>query len=199
MTLRITQFGESILTQKGKSVESFDASLSKLAQEMLVSMHAAEGIGLAAQQVGQAVRFCVVDVPDHPEYPISCILDGKPLSPSLLMPLALANPTIEFPPSDENFYEEGCLSFPGIRGEVARPERIQVFYLDLDGVSHELECDCLLARCIQHEVDHLDGILFIDRMEKKVFSEIKTEVKDLKKRTLDCLKAGKLPQIPSQE
>ncbi len=199
MTLRITQFGESILQEKGKPVESFDSSLTELANQMLEAMDAAEGIGLAAQQIGQAIRFCVVDVPDHPEYPINCLLDGKPLSSSLLMPMALSNPTIEFLPSDEYFYEEGCLSFPKIKGDVARPERIRVSYLDLDGVSHELECDGLLARCIQHEVDHLDGVLFIDRMEKKVFSQIKSEVKELKKRTLDTLKAGKLPQIPPKE
>ena len=75
-------------------------------------MHQVQGIGLAAQQVGKAIRFCVVDVPDHPDYPIACILDGKPLSPSLLMPMSLANPQVTALPSDEYYYEEGCLSFP---------------------------------------------------------------------------------------
>ena len=199
MPLRITQYGEAILQQKGEDVISFDINLSNLAQEMLEAMQEADGIGLAAQQIGQATRFCVVDVPDHPDYPISCSLDGKSLSPSLLMPLALANPFVEFLPSEEYFYEEGCLSFPEIRGEIARPECIRVTYQDLDGVKHELECDGLLARCIQHEVDHLDGILFIDRMEKKEFAEIKGEVKALKKRTLDSIKSGKKPPIPPRE
>ena len=124
MTLRITQYGESILHEKGKKVESFDANLSELSKDMLEAMHQVQGIGLAAQQVGKAIRFCVVDVPDHPDYPIACILDGKPLSPSLLMPLSLANPQVTHLPSDEYYYEEGCLSFPDIRGDVARPERI---------------------------------------------------------------------------
>ena len=78
-------------------------------------MEQAEGIGLAAQQIGQALQFCVVDVPEHPDYPMTCILDGKPLSPSLVMPMALANPKITPLPSDEYYQEEGCLSFPFIR------------------------------------------------------------------------------------
>ncbi len=199
MTLRITQYGESILHQKGSTVESFDAELSQLSKDMLEAMHQVEGIGLAAQQVGKALRFCVVDVPDHPEYPMACIVDGKALSPSLLMPLSLANPEITPLPSDEYYYEEGCLSFPEIRGDVVRPERILVRYQDLDGVRHELECDGLLARCIQHEADHLDGILFTERMEKKVYAEVKAEVQALKKKTLNTLKVGKLPQIPIPE
>ena len=199
MTLRITQYGEPILRQKGSTITSFDDKLTELANQMLEAMEQADGIGLAAQQIGQAIQFCVVDVPDHPEYPMTCILDDKPLSPSLLMPIALANPEITPLPSDEYYYEEGCLSFPQIRGEVARPERICVNYHDLDGNQHRLECDGLLARCIQHEVDHLNGILFIDRMEKKTVSEIKQEIRELKQRTLACLAEGKLPEIPPQE
>ncbi len=193
MTLRITQYGESILHQKGKNVEIFNSELSKLSIDMLESMRQVEGIGLAAQQVGKALQFCVVDVPEHPEFPTTCILDGKPLSSTLLMPLSLANPSVDFLPSDEFYYEEGCLSFPEIRGDVARPERIVVRYQDLDGAVHQLECDGLLSRCIQHEVDHLNGVLFIDRMEKDVLSEIKSEIKALKKNTLESLKSGNLP------
>ena len=199
MTLRITQYGESILHQDGKVVSSFGAELTELANQMLKAMDQAEGIGLAAQQIGEAIRFCVVDVPEHPEYPMTCILDGKPLSPSLLMPMSLANPEVLPLLSNEYYYEEGCLSFPEIRGEVARPERISVKYQDLDGNAHQLECDGLLARCIQHEVDHLNGVLFIDRMEKKTFAEIKKEVKELKQRTIASLKEGKLPEIPPRE
>ena len=199
MTLRITQYGEHILRQKGSPITSFDDKLTDLANQMLDAMEQADGIGLAAQQIGQAIQFCVVDVPDHPEYPMTCILDDKPLSPSLLMPIALANPEITPLPSNEYYYEEGCLSFPQIRGEVARPERICVNYHDLDGNQHRLECDGLLARCIQHEVDHLNGILFIDRMEKKTVSEIRQEIRELKERTLTCLAEGKLPEIPPQE
>ena len=193
MTLRITQYGESILHDKGKSVSDFSEELAHLSEQMIETMHHAEGIGLAAQQIGQALRFCVVEVPDHPDYPTTCILDGKPLSPALIMPMSLANPKIEFLPSDEFYYEEGCLSLPEIKGDVARPELIQVEYQDLDGIPHALECDGLLARCIQHEVDHLDGILFIERMEKSHFAEIRDEVRTLRKKTQSCLKEGNLP------
>ena len=183
MTLSVTQYGESILHQKGKQVTEFSSKLSRLYHDMLEAMYAEEGIGLAAQQVGIALQFCVIDVPSIPDYPITCILDDKTLSHQLLMPMALANPKIEILPCDEYYYEEGCLSFPEIKGEVARPEVIVVRYRDIEGNSHTLQCDGLLGRCIQHEVDHLNGILFIDRMEKEIYAEIKQEVQALKKRT----------------
>ena len=190
MSLNIRYFGDSILRQKGSKVESFDIQLTKLSEDMLELMHASEGIGLAAQQIGKALLFCVVEVPEHPDYPMTCILDGKALAPSLIMPISMANPVVETLPSDEYYYEEGCLSFPGINADVARPERILVTYQDLDGALHKLECDGLLARCIQHEVDHLNGILFIDRMEKKTYAEIKKEVQTLKQQTLEQAKNG---------
>ena len=184
MALKISFYGEPILTQKGKKITDFSNDLKKLYQDMLDTMYKEEGIGLAAQQVGLALQFCVIDVPNHPEYPITCILDGKPISPQLLMPMVLINPIIDFLPSDEYYYEEGCLSFPEIKADVARPELIIVKYQDIDGNAHNLECDGLLGRCIQHEVDHLNGILFIDRMEKEAYSEIKKDIQTLKKLTL---------------
>ena len=190
MSLKISYFGDPILRKKGSKVEDFDESLLKLSKEMLVLMHESEGIGLAAQQVGEAIQFCVVEVPEHPDYPMTCIFDGKALSPSLVMPMSLANPKVKVLPSDEYYYEEGCLSFPGINADVARPERILITYQDLDGVEHTLECDGLLARCIQHEVDHLNGVLFIDRMEKQTYAGIKKEVQELKKRTIENSKKG---------
>ena len=178
------------MRQKGRKIEKFDEQLTKLATDMLEIMHTSEGIGLAAQQIGKAIQFCVMEVPDYPDYPTACILDGKPLSSSLIMPLSLANPEVKTLPSDEYYYEEGCLSFPGINADVARPERIVVTYQDLDGIEHTLECDGLLARCIQHEVDHLNGVLFIDRMEKNTYAEIKKDVQTLKRQTIESSKKG---------
>ena len=200
MTLSVTQYGESILHQKGKKVTQFPGKLTGLYQDMLEAMYAEEGIGLAAQQVGIALQFCVVDVPSIPDYPITCILDDKALSHQLLMPMALANPKVEVLPCDEYYYEEGCLSFPEIKGEVARPELIVVRYQDIEGNAHTLQCDGLLGRCIQHEVDHLNGILFIDRMEKEIYAEIKQEVQALKKRTQSNQKqkTKSSPKAPSQ-
>lgn len=185
MSLTLRYFGDPVLKQPGRQVEIFDDKLSKLSQDMLELMHLAEGIGLAAQQIGQALQFCVVEVPEHPDYPITCILDGKALAPSLIMPISLANPSITFLPSEEYYYEEGCLSFPGINADVARPDRIVVNYQDLEGAEHSLECDGLLARCIQHEVDHLNGVLFIDRMEKQTLSGIKKDVQMIRKQTIE--------------
>ena len=183
MSLKLRYFGDPVLRQSGRKIEKFDDQLASLSQEMIEVMRESDGIGLAAQQIGIAEQFCVMDVPEHPEYPILCVLDGKALSPSLLMPMSLANPIVSPLPSDEYYYEEGCLSFPGINADVARPEKISVSYQDVDGVAHTLECDGLLARCIQHEVDHLNGVLFIDRMEKETYAEIKKEVQSLKKET----------------
>ena len=183
MSLRLRYFGDPVLRQSGRKIEKFDDQLASLSQEMIEVMRESDGIGLAAQQVGIAEQFFVMDVPEHPDYPILCVLDGKALSPSLLMPMSLANPVVSPLPSDEYYYEEGCLSFPGINADVARPEKISVSYQDVDGVAHTLECDGLLARCIQHEVDHLNGVLFIDRMEKETYVEIKKEVQSLKKET----------------
>ena len=183
MSLRLRYFGDPVLRQSCRKIEKFDDQLASLSQEMIEVMRESDGIGLAAQQVGIAEQFCVMDVPEHPDYPILCVLDGKALSPSLLMPMSLANPVVSPLPSDEYYYEEGCLSFPGINADVARPEKISVSYQDMDGIAHTLECDGLLARCIQHEVDHLNGVLFIDRMEKETYAEIKKEVQSLKKET----------------
>ena len=183
MSLRLRYFGDPVLRQSGRKIEKFDDQLASLSQEMIEVMRESDGIGLAAQQIGIAEQFCVMDVPEHPEYPILCVLDGKALSPSLLMPMSLANPIVSPLPSDEYYYEEGCLSFPGINADVARPEKISVSYQDVDGVAHTLECDGLLARCIQHEVDHINGVLFIDRMEKETYAEIKKDVQSLKKET----------------
>jgi len=188
MTFKIRKFGDPVLRQTGNKVLEFNEELVSLSKQMLETMHDHEGIGLAAQQIGKAIQFCVMDVPEHPEYPMLCLLDGKQISSSLLMPLSLANPRVEELPGDEYYYEEGCLSFPGINADIARPDRIVVHYQDLDGANHSLECDGLLARCIQHEVDHLNGILYIDRMEKKTFAEIKKEVQTLKKDTTTKLK-----------
>ena len=192
MALNISFYGEPILTKKGKRITEFSDDLKKLYQDMLDTMYKEEGIGLAAQQVGLALQFCVIDVPNHPEYPITCILDGNPISPQLLMPMVLINPTVDFLPSDEYYYEEGCLSFPDIKADVARPELIIVKYQDIDGNAHNLECDGLLGRCVQHEVDHLNGILFIDRMEKDAYSEIKKDIQTLKKLTLSNKKISSL-------
>ncbi len=184
MPLRIVHYNAPILRQKGRNVTVFDAELTRLANEMVAVMNEAEGIGLAAQQIGLALQLCVVDL-SSAKRNFSWALDGVSTPLELIMPMALVNPSVTVQPSEKLPYEEGCLSFPGIRGDILRPDRISVTFQDLNGVAHTLVCDGLFARCIQHEVDHLNGVLFIDRMEKKVRQSIDADVKELAGRTRD--------------
>lgn len=185
--LPIVRYNDPVLRKKGARVVAFDAALAALADDMVATMHAAEGIGLAAQQIGRAIQFCVVDLCEA-KRDFAWELDGARPPLELFMPLALANPVVTALPSDETLYEEGCLSFPGIRGDVARPDAVRVEFQDLQGGSHTLVCTGLLGRCIQHEVDHLNGVLFIERMDKKTRAQIDDAVKALAKETRTAAK-----------
>jgi len=187
MSLKIVQFNEQVLRKKGSRVTSFDAALSKLAEAMIETMHDAEGIGLAAQQIGQAIQLCVIDLRPV-ENKFDWEYDGAKPPLELFMPLVLVNPEVTAVPEPETVYEEGCLSFPDIRGDVVRPDRITVKFKDASGHPHVLVCTGLLSRCIQHEVDHLNGILYIDRMDKETLLSIDPELKALKKRTRESVK-----------
>lgn len=188
MSLRVCLFNEPVLRQKGKVVDTFDSELDSLSQDMVETMYAHEGIGLAAQQIGKALMLCVVDVPQTPDSEFQLTLDGKSPPPELLMPMSLLNPIVELLPSIETTYEEGCLSFPGINGNVVRPDKIRVSFQDLQGNPHLMECNGLLGRCVQHEVDHLNGVLFIDRMDPESLKVVDSRIKKLKKQTQKSLK-----------
>jgi peptide deformylase len=183
MALRIVHYNEPVLRTKGEKVSTFDAALRSLAEEMIETMHDAGGIGLAAQQIGRALQLCVVDLRES-DAEFSYEIDGARPPMDLFMPLVLANPQVTVhPKTDETVYEEGCLSFPNIRGDVVRPDVITVKFHDQHGTPHTLTCDGLFSRCIQHEVDHLNGVLFIERMDKKTRAKIEDEVKALAKDT----------------
>lgn len=183
MALKIVHYNEAVLRRKGEKVTAFDAALAELKEEMAATMHEAAGIGLAAQQIGRALQFCVVDLRES-DQDFTWELDGARPPLDLFMPLALANPKITVVRgTPETLYEEGCLSFPKIRGDVARPDAITVEFQDERGVPHVLRCDGLFSRCIQHEADHLNGVLFIDRMDKKTRGAIDDAVKALAKST----------------
>src|SRR3954470_23250452 len=190
MVLKIVQFNEPILRKKGGKITAYNAALAELAENMVETMHDAEGIGLAAQQVGEAIQLCVVDLRPV-ESKFDWEYDGAKPPLELFMPLALANPEITAVPKPETVYEEGCLSFPQIRGDVVRPDEITVKFQDVAGHAHILRCNGLLSRCIQHEVDHLNGVLYIDRMEKDVLATIDPELKALKKATREAAKKEK--------
>jgi peptide deformylase len=192
MVLPIVHYNDSVLRKKGVRVTTFDAALAKLSADMIATMHDARGIGLAAQQVGLAIQLCVVDLTEA-DWDFNWELDGSRPPLELIMPMVLANPEVKKLPSDETVFEEGCLSFPKIRGDVIRPDAILVKFQDAFGTPHTLLCDGMLARCIQHENDHLQGVLFIDRMEKKVRASVDKAVKDLAKTTKD--RSGKNPLL----
>ena len=187
MTLPIVRFNSPILRKKGVKVTRFDAALARLAEDMIDSMHAAAGIGLAAQQVGHALQLCVVDL-RQTESEFQWEYDGARLPLDLFMPLVIINPVIIVIPEPTTSYEEGCLSFPEIRGDVIRPDKLSVKFQDLMGLSHTLVCTGLLSRCVQHEADHLNGILFIERMDKSVLTLIDPDLKALKKQTREAAK-----------
>ncbi|MEO6001638.1 MAG: peptide deformylase [Opitutus sp.] len=188
MSLQIVHYCDPILRRKGEKITVFDAFLRRLSADMIATMHAANGIGLAAQQIGQDLQICVIDL-RKVEIDFTWELDGAKPPLDLFMPLTLVNPELSVARgTDEYLYEEGCLSFPNIRGDVARPDAITTKFQDENGVAHVLRCDGLLARCIQHEADHLNGILFIDRMDKKVRTKVDPLVRALAKDTRDARK-----------
>jgi peptide deformylase len=184
MALRITQYEEPILRKKGKDVTAFDNTLRVLVQQMIETMDEANGIGIAAQQVGRDLQLCIVDVSECEE-DFDYLLDGRRPPLDLFMPLAMANPKVEFMDEGSTVYEEGCLSFPDIRGSIERPQAVRVKYQDTDGNAHVLVCDGIFARCVQHEVDHLNGILFIDRMDKKTLRKLEPKLKKLRETTAE--------------
>lgn len=160
MSLRIRQYPDPVLREVARPVSAKDPGLKALAADMLAQMHASEGVGLAAQQIGETRAICVIEVP--PDYDLD--ETGQPLNPGLPMPLILLNPVIQPVEDETGPHDEGCLSFPGLRGRIVRPLAIALAYDDLDGVHHECVVRGFAARVIQHEVDHLNGVLFIDRM-----------------------------------
>ena len=188
MPLRIVHYNDPVLHRKGVKIERFDAALAELASEMIDTMHEAAGIGLAAQQIGRALQLCVVDLREA-DADFTWEIDGARPPLELFMPLVLANPEVAVVRgTPETYYEEGCLSFPKIRGDVPRPDAITVKFQDVAGVPHTLRCNGLLARCVQHEADHLNGVLFIDRMAKPVLAAIEPDLKALKKQTREAAK-----------
>ena len=192
MSLEIVHYNHPVLRKKGEKITAFDGALASFAQEMVEAMHAAHGIGLAAQQVGRAIQLCVVDLREV-EAEFDWRLDGAKTPLDLIMPMVIANPKVtESKEAPKEPLEEGCLSFPEIRGDVVRTTEITVKFQDQLGQPHVLQCTDLLARCVLHEADHLNGILFIDRMEKAVRAELDEAVKALAKRT----KAGKAAPPP---
>jgi len=142
---------DPVLRQLSKPVERVDAPLRKLADDMLATMYDAPGIGLAAIQIGEPLRMLVIDLAKEDETPA---------------PHVFINPEVLESSDQRSIYEEGCLSIPDYYAEVERPASVRVKYLDRDGKLQEMEAEGLMATCLQHEIDHLNGVLFIDHISK---------------------------------
>ena len=183
MILPILQYGDPILRAKGKRIEKIDDRIRELAANMIETMHAAHGIGLAAQQIGEALQLTVLDISAIEDRPSTLKLDGKDTTdPKTVMPLVLINPEIELRGETEVGLE-GCLSFPEITGDIERAQSVTVRAQTLEGDAIQVEASGFLARAIQHEGDHLNGILFIDRMNSAAKAALSSRLKRLQKET----------------
>ena len=182
MILPILQYGDPILRTKGKRIEEIDDRVRELAANMLETMHAAHGVGLAAQQIGEALQLTVLDVSAVEDRPSTLKLDRTDVDPKTTMPLVLMNPEIELRGETEVGLE-GCLSFPEITGDIERAESVIVRAGTLEGGTIHIEASGFLARAIQHECDHLNGILFIDRMRSAAKVALSSRLRRLQKET----------------
>ncbi len=187
MVLEIVKYGHPVLRERGARVESLTPEIRELAANMLDTMHASKGVGLAAQQVGRAVQLAVHDVRGIKDRPSTLELDGQPAELDAFMPLVLINPDIT-PLGEPVAGPEGCLSFPEIFADITRPQTIEVSAMNLAGETVRFRCGGLLARAIQHEHDHLRGILFIDRMTRATKQELQAELDALQADTKAELK-----------
>ena len=140
---------DPVLKTKAKPVENIDGGIVRLMDDMLETMYRAPGIGLAAPQIGILQRVIVVDVAEKDEKP---------------QPFAMANPEILWKSDETSVHNEGCLSLPDHYADVTRPKQVRLRYIDRNGEVRELDADNLLATCVQHEIDHLNGVLFIDHI-----------------------------------
>ena len=188
MILEITKYGNPILRQKGAAIEKITPEIKQLIADMFETMRERHGVGLAAQQIGKALQLTVIDVREvGPERPSTLELKGKPTDVADIMPLVLINPVVT-PVNEPATGGEGCLSFPEIFAEISRPESVDVKALNEKGKPIEFRAGGLLARAVQHETDHLNGILFIDRMERKQKEELRDELDALQAATKAELK-----------
>jgi peptide deformylase len=182
MRLPVRQYGDPILRAKGKRIEKLDDRIRELAQNMIETMHAANGVGLAAQQIGEPLQLTVLDVSQVEDRPSTMKLNGKDVDPKTAMPLILLNPQLTLS-RETGTGTEGCLSFPEITGEIERSESVIARGETLEGELIEVEATGLLARALQHEVDHLNGILFIDRMSSAAKASWASRLKRMQKET----------------
>ena len=180
MVLPVVKYGSPVLRKKGERIDKIAPEINALIEDMFDTMHAARGVGLAAQQVGKALQLTVIDVTGIEDRPSTLELNGKSADVEAFMPLVLINPVVT-PVGPPVSGPEGCLSFPEIYSDITRPESVDVTALDRYGNPIQFRCGGLLARAVQHETDHLNGILFIDRMTREDKEELKPDLERIRK------------------
>jgi peptide deformylase len=179
MVREIVLYGDPVLREKCKPVAEITPDLHALAADMLETMEAADGIGLAAPQIGMAIQFAVIDVSRAKEPLTFLRVNGEDAALDDIMPLVFMNPELSFPQKEKAVMNEGCLSFPEIRADIRRPDVVRAKLALLDGRTVEIETDGLFSRAIQHETDHLMGILFIDRTSPAVKLTLKRKIQKM--------------------
>lgn len=180
MILEIVNYPDPVLRESGARIDEVTEEILDLADDMIETMNHAQGVGLAAQQIGRAIQMAVVDVSHDPDCVSYCRVNGEDTPLEEICPLVFINPEIE-PTGDKEGEVEGCLSFPELRSEIIRPSEVVAKVETLDGEVITIETDGLFSRAIQHEVDHLFGKLFIDRMSSARKIAIRKQLKEMQK------------------
>ena len=178
--IQLRYYGDPILREKTHPVTEITGELRVLVENMVETMREEKGVGLAAPQIGRSEALCVIEIP--PDFDVD--EDGKQTNPICEMPMIFFNPKITKYSTVQWSMEEGCLSFPGISGPIQRSRNISVSYMDSNGNQVECELNGYTARVVQHEVDHLHGVLFIDRMSPVRKAAVSGRLKRLSKETL---------------
>ncbi len=188
MIREIVHYDAPVLRATGKPVDKITPEIRQLIDDLFDTMRAARGVGLAAQQIGEAAQVAVIDVTGIKERPSKMWIKGEPVDPEAHMPIVLINPVLK-PTKTKVTSHEGCLSFPGLTLDIARPARVSVKTRTLDGGTIEFDAGGLLGRAVLHEVDHLHGRLFIDLLS--------AEDRKLIREDLEYIKRGEpIPERP---
>lgn len=183
MKREIRLYGDPVLREKSRPIVSVTPEIRELADDMIDTMKAAEGVGLAAQQIGETRSICVIYLPpDHDKDE-----SGARQHPHLVTPLVLLNPVVAEASKITEGRDEGCLSFPDIRASIQRSREITVRFMDLEGKARSEKLRDFAARVVQHEVDHLNGVLFIDKMSPAKKFALKRKITGLKHETEERL------------
>jgi peptide deformylase len=190
MIREIVHYDAPVLRAKGREVGPITPEIKTLVEDLLDTMRAARGVGLAAQQIGVALQVAVIDITGVKERPSKMWIKGQPVIPEDYMPLVLINPVLK-PTKTKIISHEGCLSFPGLTLDLARAQRVAVKTRTRDGGTFEFDAGGLLGRAVLHETDHLHGRLFIDDLSQEERRAIRED--------LECIKRGEPIPVRSEE